>query len=93
MFWVAPATLVFDNVSDLRIVHPSGPAHALSELEVADLHRADGHWHLEGHTFDVRLRADGFRQVVRAVPRRGREQRLSLSERGGYCFDESPADL
>lgn len=91
-FWVAPATLAFANVTGLQVSHSADLADAMEDLEVADLHRTDNGWHIEGHTFDIRFRADGFRQVFRAVPRHGQGQRLSLSARGGYSFSEKRAD-
>ncbi len=92
-FWVAPATLAFTSVTALQVSHSADPADALHDLEVADLHRSGNDWHIEGHTFDIRFRADGFRQVFRTAPRLGQGQRLSLSARGGYCYSETPADL
>jgi hypothetical protein len=92
-FWVAPATLAFTGVKGLQVNHSSDLHDAPEDLEVADLHQTDGGWHVEGHSFDIRFRAEGFRQVFRAAPTYGQGQRLSLSARGGYSFSETPADL
>jgi hypothetical protein len=90
MFWVAPATLVFDRVHQL-----SGEIVQASELEIADLHRMpppDAHpdplWHIEGQAFDLRFRAAGFVQYFRRPPRLVERQTLTLAERGGISVAE-----
>lgn len=45
-------------------------------------------WHLEGHTFDLHLRAGGFTQYLRRPPQHVRRQLLTAAERGGLSFDE-----
>ncbi|MDX3195947.1 hypothetical protein PV458_46755 [Streptomyces sp. MN03-5084-2B] len=90
-FWIAPVTLVFDDAWD--ITGDIGPLHG--DLEIADLHRLDppdGHpvplWHIEGHEFDLKLRASGFRQYFRRPPHHVPRQVLTLPERGGLSFAE-----
>ncbi|WP_331742822.1 hypothetical protein [Kitasatospora sp. NBC_01300] len=46
------------------------------------------HWHVEGHSFDLRFRASGFCQYFRDTPRLTSVQALSAAERGGCCFTE-----
>jgi hypothetical protein len=91
-FWVAPATLVFDRAWD--ITGQIGPLHDL--LEIADLHRLDPPddrpeplWHVEGQSFDLRLRAGGFRQHLRQPPRHVARQVLTRAERGAPGFAET----
>jgi hypothetical protein len=90
-FWIAPATLVFDGAWD--ITGDLGPLHG--SLEIADLHRLDPPddspdpmWHIEGQEFDLRLRAHGFRQYIRARPQHVDRQVLTMAERGGLSFAE-----
>lgn len=92
-FWVAPATLCFLNVTALQVSHSAQAEDVAEDMEIADLHRKGSEWHIEGHTFDIRLHADSFCQVFRAVPKHRPGQRMSLAERGGYSFGEQPADL
>src|SRR5687768_10987408 len=95
-FWVAPCTLVFDNVSDLRLELEPYP-----ELSVADLSRADPgvprnaefigkaadwQWTLECHQGVISFRATGYTQYVRAAPVHG-EQSIAFAQRGGVSFD------
>jgi hypothetical protein len=89
-FWVAPATLVFEQVWGLK-----GAIEDATELEVADLHRAaspdaypDPLWHVEGHAFDLRFRSPGYKQFFRRAPRHVRGQRLTMAERGGISLVE-----
>ena len=90
-FWVTPATLVFERAWD--ITGQLGPLHEL--LEIADVHRLaspddqpDPLWHIEGQTFDVRLRAHGYRQYMRMPPQHVSQQVLTLAQRDGISFAE-----
>ncbi|MFB9689170.1 hypothetical protein [Amycolatopsis plumensis] len=90
-FWIAPATLVFDEAWD--ITGELGPLHG--GLELSDLHRLappDDRpypgWHLEGHEFDLRFRARGFRQYLRTPPQHVDRQVLTMAQRGGLSFAE-----
>jgi len=92
-FWVAPATLVFEQAWD--ITGQFGPLHEF--MEIADVHRLtspdnqpDASWHIEGETFDVRLRAPGYRQYMRVPPQHVSQQVLTLAQRNGISFDEQP---
>jgi hypothetical protein len=103
-FWSAPATLVFQNVSALRIdVEP------LSALEIADIRRSDPQpprdgfhdptamhwlWTLEFFNGAIEFRSTGYRQYIRQAPVHNRMQYLALDQRGGFSFDrghQSPA--
>ncbi len=90
-FWVAPATLVFDRA--WSIDGTLGPLH--DGLEIAELHRLDAAddpgdplWRIEGHNFELRLRAAGYTQYIRLPPRHIAGQVLSQSERAGVSFAE-----
>ncbi|NUS29966.1 MAG: hypothetical protein HOV70_19440 [Streptomyces sp.] len=97
-FWVAPATLVFEDVWDLEgNLDFSG---LFLDLEIDALHRLPPKddrpawsevplWHIEGHAFDLRFRADGFRQFIRQPPRHARRLVLGHAERGGPSFAET----
>jgi hypothetical protein len=94
-FWIAPATLVFDQAWELR-----GQLRTVDGdqvFEIQNLHREpvrDGHggyrWHLEGESFDLSLRAPGYRQTFRRHPVFTEEQRLTLERRGGVVLEEIP---
>ena len=95
-FWVAPATLVFENIHDLKVdIEP------FNAVEIADLHRDDPRrprnadyigqetewrWRIETHQGDITLRAVGYKQYVRRQPVYGRSQSLELAARGGFSF-------
>jgi hypothetical protein len=97
-FFVAPATLVFENVWSL-----SGDVSAQRTLlEIADVHRLEAEtdrqraagvsrWRIEGQDFELRFFAAGFHQHLRALPRQSASQRLSLDERGGVSFAQPTA--
>jgi hypothetical protein len=90
-FWVAPVTLVFERA--WAITGALGPVYEL--LEIADLHRLDSpdaqpdpQWHIEGQSFDLRLRAAGYRQYFRQAPQHSPSQVLTGTQRGGPSFSE-----
>ncbi|WP_406861815.1 hypothetical protein ABZO31_15545 [Streptomyces sp. HUAS MG47] len=96
-FWVSPATLAFDDVFDLE--GDLGFTGVDVDLEVERVHRLDpdddrpnfAHWplwHIEGHLFDLKFRASGFRQYLRQPPRLVTRQALPYAERGGCAFTE-----
>lgn len=96
-FWVSPATLVFEGVFDLEgDLDFKGLA---LDLEIDQVHRlvADdtrpnfSHmplWHIEGHAFELKFRASGFRQYFRQAPKLVSRQAFPYAERGGCAFTE-----
>lgn len=94
-FWLSPATLVFDGVWDL--VGDLDFGGMAPDLDIDDLHRREPEdrddgcpvWHLEGHSFELRFRASGFRQYFREVPRLMQRRSLKPLERGGCSFAET----
>lgn len=53
----------------------------------------EGGWHIEGYGFGLYVAAAGFTQTFRRPPVHTSTQTLSLAERGGCSFDETPAVL
>ncbi|MEV7525872.1 hypothetical protein [Streptomyces sp. NPDC091371] len=94
-FWVSPATLVFEDVWDLEgdLAFKGG---WIPDLEIDSLHRLvpdDGRqdqplWHIEGHAFELKFRASGYRQYFRQAPTLISQQAMSHAERGGCVFTE-----
>ncbi|MFD7880544.1 hypothetical protein ACFV5G_41885, partial [Streptomyces sp. NPDC059766] len=96
-FWVSPATLVFDDVFDLEgDLDFKGLA---LDLDIDGVHRLvpdDARqnfshlplWHIEGHAFELKFRASGFRQYFRQAPRLVARQALPNAERGVCAFTE-----
>ena len=95
-FWVAPATLVFENVHDLKF-----DLEPFEAVEIADLRRDDPQpprnaefigrdtewrWVVETHQGEISLRAIGYKQHIRREPVFGRAQSLDIAARGGYSF-------
>jgi len=100
-FWVAPATLVFQNVYDvefdvstttgLEIDHvtreqPRAPRNA-AYIE----HDTEWLWTIDCQQGDIRLWSVGFNQYIRSTPQFGPQQ-FGLSVRGGYSFTRGPAN-
>jgi hypothetical protein len=94
-FYVAPATLVFANVSnlkgDLDTDWTGLEMDGVDRLEPESAeHRSAGvrPWVIEGPHFELNLLASGFRQYFRRRPvYTESRQRLTLAERGGLSFD------
>lgn len=93
-FWVAPATLVFENVWEFKITLDA----QLPEFSLFGIERTDEQpspngesrnwlWRLDGVEGDISFRASGYKQYFRRPPMHLQRQVLSLEERGGVSFD------
>lgn len=103
-FWVAPVTLIFQNVYDvdfdLQIMtagleidsiireQPRTPRNA-EYIE----NNIEWLWTLDCQQGEIKLWSAGYKQYIRAAPRFDKGQRLGLSARGGYSFAKGPADV
>lgn len=101
-FWVAPATLIFENVYDLKIdLEP-----ALG-IELQDIRRADPkspanaesigrdqewRWTIEAHDGEITFAAIGFHQYFRRAPSFDSVQSLPLDVRGGFSFGRNTGE-
>lgn len=94
-FRVSPATLVFDNAAEFAatLTSPQG-AFSIDELVRSDFELLPGaalgtyRYELRAHGGSLlRVRASGFRLVLRAEPIATDQQELSMEQRGGVCFD------
>jgi hypothetical protein len=91
-FLVAPATLVFENVSDLQGELDTRSSRMLLHIDTIERGKAEYAWVIQGHDFALTLFASGFRQHFRGRPIRTASQRLQLGARGGISFDQ-PLDF
>lgn len=95
-FWIAPCTLVFRNVRDLKInlgdplglqimditrSNPRCPRNA----EHIDL-KTEWSWNLDMLQGSIDFSSAGYSQFTRRPPVRSRLQRLTPEERGGISF-------
>jgi len=96
-FWVAPCTLVFSGVTELKMDIDD---LAVGPRQIQDITAVRGGWHIEGQQdmgfegsgFDIWVKATRFKQTFRQEPRHVEYQQLSLAERGGWSFSESPTE-
>ena len=93
-FWVAPATMIFENAYDIKVNIESKQA----QIEVADLHMenprgtkngkfAEYSFRFECQEGEITLTATGYKMYVREKPRLCQGQSMSYAERGGATFD------
>ena len=97
-FHLAPATLVFRNVWDLKINIESN-----LDLEISDIHRDNPHqpknakqvqesieydWRIETNDGEITFKSIGYKQYFRKPPVLSNLQTLALRERGGISFEE-----
>lgn len=102
-FWIAPATLVFENVYDVKF-----DLEPFDGLEIADLRREDPQpprnaqfigrdtewrWVIETQQGNIILRAIGYKQHFRREPVFGKTQSLDIIARGGYSFHRGRDDV
>jgi hypothetical protein len=88
-FWVSPATLVFEDVFDLRIKHKAEAALTLlaikrEEVRRSKLHKKLWRWRMTCVEAEWSFCATGYRQLIRKPPELVGRRRLDPSERGGY---------
>jgi len=98
-YWQAPATLVFENVHDLRIDVDASSGLDVDVIERTPLgapHNAEfigrdleWEWAIECQQGLIGMKSVGYKMHVRSEPRL--QVRLSLEERGGICFDRIKA--
>jgi hypothetical protein len=92
-FWVAPATLVFENVSELRIDLYGNLTWSIDEIRrenldvLTSMRQRQYSWTLDCEAGDISLRSTGFAQAFRTRPRLVRRPFLDVKERGGLSFD------
>lgn len=92
-FWIAPATWVFRDVSNLKLDLQS--LHATVKIE--DVRRASGRsiladktehweWTIDTRQGDIVCWATGYKMYLRQQPRLVDRQALTQTERGGISF-------
>jgi hypothetical protein len=95
-FWVAPATLVFENVWDFKMAmdNPT-PAFDIFGIERSDEQPSPEHggqfwsWTIDGVEGKISFRSSGYKQYVRRPPQHITSQVLDWEERGGLSFDRA----
>jgi hypothetical protein len=96
-FWIAPATLVFHGVYELTGsltqggIVPAGLEIDAIARETVDDKLGYDRWTLQAG-LELDCRAAGFRQIIRQAPLHVETQSLSLEQRGGLSFSETPFD-
>ena len=96
-FWVAPATLVFENVYDLKI-----DLEPVDGIELQDIRRTDPRvphnaefvgrdkewrWTIETDNGEITFGSVGFHQYFRKSAIFSRAYVIPLDERGGFSFE------
>lgn len=93
-FWVSPATLVFENVSDIKF---DIDVANWQEITLQDIERnnpkfhphsaiTEWEWLIDSHQGSISFHATGFKQFFRSSPIFGKDQSLIPSQRGGFSF-------
>jgi hypothetical protein len=90
-FWLSPAALVFDNVSDLRLdLEPHGAPIIMgvtrSEPITVPDRATTWKWLLDCLDGEISFRATGYRQFTRRAPVLTSAQSFPVAERGGVSF-------
>jgi hypothetical protein len=97
-FWVAPATLVFENVYDLEFNIEIGFGEI---LEIADLERTQEkdfdnkeiwQWILSTQQGEIKFKSSGYKQFIRKEAVFGHSQTIDTSVRGGISFHRGRLD-
>jgi hypothetical protein len=99
-FLLAAATLVFEGVGTVegelsppRLLVEIDEIRCLEPINERDRAANIRPWVIDGHDFELRFEASGFRQHFRMRPvNAGKSQRLTLDQRGGLSFAQ-PTDF
>jgi hypothetical protein len=94
-FWIAPATMRFHDVYNLRF-----DIETDSGLEIAELHRGEpsvnpntkkeeSTYTLDCQEGSISFQSSGYRMTVRRTPILTQTQVLEPEQRGGFSFDEN----
>ena len=95
-FWVAPATLIFENVNNVTI-----DLELFDEVQLQGIIRGESrkprnadhianfkewNWKVDSNVGEIDLWSVGYKQFIRLRPRLIKHQTLSLDDRGGLSF-------
>jgi hypothetical protein len=92
-FWISPATLVFEDVLDLKINHDAyvgliilGIERKESEKSELNFPKMIWKWRIDFVEAKWDFHATGYRQFIRKAPELFGRQRLTYEQRGDYAF-------
>jgi hypothetical protein len=89
-FWVAPATLIFKNIKDLRLDIDTAFDDA---IEIQDIERTQkdnvNRWTIITQQGDFEFISDGYEQFIRQEPFSEFGQTISFIERNGSSLDRT----
>ena len=93
-FWISPATLVFEEVFDLKVDHAAYAGLTILNVERAEVTKGGvsfpkklWNWKLDCVEATWTICASGYRQFIRRQPVLLGQQRLTEEERGGFSFE------
>ncbi|WP_207420061.1 hypothetical protein [Desertivirga brevis] len=97
-FWVAPCTLLFENVYDLNFdIGPSTPGLTIDTItRVNPCKPRNGQyinrelefdWNIEMVEGEIAFKSVGFKQYIRALPAFLTTQKIPMEKRGGVSFN------
>jgi len=89
-FWVAPATLVFRNISNIQFEIDTAFDEAV-EIEDIELNKIENklQWTIITQQGDIEFVADGFTQWIRQEPFFQFRQTISYIERCGFSLEQT----
>ena len=89
-FWIAPSTLVFDNIHDFEIKWTSDFSWEMDDIVRTPAKYPTGRecWKWEIYGTGIVFLADGFKQYIRREPVLRQFQFLTWEERGGTSFSK-----
>lgn len=98
-FWISPCTLLFKDTFALTI-NVDRRGGTTDMLEIADLYLVDKveqetknwiyEWKIDLQEGDIKFKSSGFEQIVRQKPIFTGGQFLTLNERNGISFSQTP---
>ena len=96
-FWIAPSTLVFRDVWDMKIHYEASLGLQLQGINrseprvrphpLPEGRKVERRWTLDGNEGDISFWATGYTQFTRRLPIHQNRHSLSIPARGGISFE------
>ena len=93
-FWVAPSTLVFDNVNDLKFGLEIYSSDIFEILDVeGEILESGTYWTIRTRQGEIFFKSEGYKQYIRQKPSFEFGQSISFVERNGYSLEKTTSQI
>lgn len=89
-YWVAPATLAFHKVNNLKIKIDIDYINGIEieSIKKEKINESETTWQINAQQGQISFVGSGYTQFIRKEPMLTKNQYLTSEQRCGYCFDQ-----